>query len=127
MNVLLRAVDRLVTDYSASRWTAALLCPIVYFMPDLEEYAGACLGLYESPSLLTGGLHCRSWSEVLAALRAAAVDPAPYVAAVDSMVDRYWAFLDTGLRPDHRRGRGASSTVMSPTPAAVAILTRCCR
>jgi CDP-glycerol glycerophosphotransferase len=95
VNVLLRAVDCLITDYSAISLDYALLRrPIVYFMPDLEDYDVA-RGLYESPSLLTGDLHCRSWPEVLAALRAAAADPSPYTEAVDAVIRRYWAFLDT--------------------------------
>ncbi len=95
VNVLLRAVDLLVTDYSAiSVDYSLLLRPIVYFMPDLEEYEGA-RGLYESPSLLTGGLHCRTWPEVQAALARALVDPAPFVEPVTDVRDRYFAHHDT--------------------------------
>jgi CDP-glycerol glycerophosphotransferase len=95
VNVLLRGVDVLVTDYSAISVDYALLGrPILYFMPDLEDYE-AGRGLYESPSELTGGLHVRSWSELLAALGAALAGDGRYAAATAAVVDRYWAHRDT--------------------------------
>jgi CDP-glycerol glycerophosphotransferase len=94
VNVLLRAVDCLLTDYSAISVDYAVLGrPIVYFMPDLEEYDGA-RGLYESPSALTGGLHCRTWPEALTALEEALTDPGPYVAAAEAAADRYVTHRD---------------------------------
>lgn len=95
INVLLRAVDFLITDYSAISVDFALLGrPILYFMPDLAAYEGA-RGLYESPSLLTGGLHSSTWDELLRSLASAFADPSPYVAATESMADRYWGHRDT--------------------------------
>jgi CDP-glycerol glycerophosphotransferase len=95
VNVLLRAVDLLVTDYSAISVDYALLDrPIVYFMPDLEAYESG-RGLYESPSVLTGGLHCRTWPEVIASIDAALTEPELYLAAVRSTAQRYWAHHDT--------------------------------
>jgi CDP-glycerol glycerophosphotransferase len=95
VNVLLRAVDCLLTDYSAISVDHALLGrPIVYFMPDLEEY-GSGRGTYEPPQAMTGGLECRTWPEVLSALRAAFTDPGPYVAAAEAARDRYWTHRDT--------------------------------
>jgi CDP-glycerol glycerophosphotransferase len=96
VNVLLRGVDVLLTDYSAISVDFALLSrPIVYLMPDLEEYASS-RGLYEPPDAMTGGLHVRSWPEVLGALDAAFVDPAPFVAAAEAANERYSAHRDTG-------------------------------
>ncbi len=95
VNVLLRGIDCLITDYSAISVDYALLGrPIVYFMPDLEEYEGS-RGLYESPSLLTGGLECRTWPEAVAALGSALVDPTPYADAADGVAGRYFAHHDT--------------------------------
>jgi CDP-glycerol glycerophosphotransferase (TagB/SpsB family) len=96
INVLLRAVDCLITDYSAISVDYALLArPIVYFMPDLAAYEGG-RGMYEPPSALTGGLHTASWPELLDALSRALTDPTPFVDAVASVADRYWAHRDTG-------------------------------
>ena len=96
VNVLLRTVDCLITDYSAISVDYALLRrPIVYFMPDLEEYESS-RGLYESPSLLTGGPPLPQLARGPRRPAGRCRDPAPYVAAVDAVVDRYWAFLDTG-------------------------------
>jgi CDP-glycerol glycerophosphotransferase (TagB/SpsB family) len=95
VNVLLRAVDLLLTDYSAISVDYALLRrPIVYFMPDLADYERS-RGLYEPPSAMTGGRHCRSWDEVIAALDACFTDPEPYLAPVDEVRARYWGHLDT--------------------------------
>jgi CDP-glycerol glycerophosphotransferase len=95
INVLLRAVDCLITDYSAISVDYALLArPIVYFMPDLVAYE-AGRGMYESPSELTGGLHTATWDELLATLSKALADPTPYVDVVASVADRYWAHHDT--------------------------------
>ena len=95
INVLLRAVDCLITDYSAISVDYALLArPIVYFMPDLAAYEGG-RGMYESPSALTGGLHTATWGELLARLSEALADPTPYVDVVASVADRYWAHRDT--------------------------------
>jgi CDP-glycerol glycerophosphotransferase len=96
VNVLLRAVDVLVTDYSAISVDYALLGrPIVYFMPDLAEYE-AGRGMYESPSLLTGGLECATWAEVLGALdRVLGGDPGPYATATEDVARRYFAHRDT--------------------------------
>lgn len=95
VNVLLRGVDLLLTDYSAISVDFALLGrPIVYFMPDLAQYEGH-RGMYEPPSALTGGLHCSTWDEVRAALDKAFDDPTPYSAAAEDVRDRYWAHRDT--------------------------------
>jgi CDP-glycerol glycerophosphotransferase len=95
VNVLLRGVDVLLTDYSAISVDYALLDrPIVYFMPDLEEYVGN-RGLYESPEAMTGGLHRRTWPEVVEALDEAMTDPGPYLAPVRAAAARYCAFRDT--------------------------------
>lgn len=95
VNVLLRAVDLLITDYSAISVDFALLGrPIVYFMPDLEEYEGS-RGMYESPAALTGGLHTASWPELQTALSRAFAEPGPYVRAAASVADRYITHRDT--------------------------------
>jgi CDP-glycerol glycerophosphotransferase (TagB/SpsB family) len=95
VNVLLRGVDVLLTDYSAISVDYALLeRPIVYFMPDLEEYVGG-RGLYESPEVMTGGLHRRTWPEVVTALDEALTEPEPYVVPVRAAAERYCAFRDT--------------------------------
>jgi CDP-glycerol glycerophosphotransferase len=95
VNVLLRAIDLLVTDYSAiSVDYAALGRPIVYLMPDLEAYE-AGRGTYEPPSAMTGGLHVDSWPALDRALERAFADPAPYVAAATAAADRYVAHRDT--------------------------------
>jgi CDP-glycerol glycerophosphotransferase (TagB/SpsB family) len=96
VNVLMRAVDVLVTDYSAISVDYALLHrPIVYFMPDLADYE-AGRGMYESPSLLTSGLECASWPEVLEALeQVRGGDAQPYTAATQDVARRYFAHRDT--------------------------------
>jgi CDP-glycerol glycerophosphotransferase len=96
VNVLMRAVDVLVTDYSAISVDYALLHrPIVYFMPDLADYE-AGRGMYESPSLLTSGLECATWPAVLAALdQVLGGDAAPYAAATQDVARRYFAHRDT--------------------------------
>ncbi|MDQ2648593.1 MAG: CDP-glycerol glycerophosphotransferase family protein [Actinomycetota bacterium] len=95
VNVLLRAVDILITDYSAISVDYALLGrPILYLMPDLEDYERG-RGMYESPALLTGGLHCRNWTELHELLAQAFVDPAPFVAAAEGVRSRYFTHLDT--------------------------------
>lgn len=95
INVLLRSVDCLITDYSAISVDYALLArPIVYFMPDLAAYE-AGRGMYESPSALTGGLHTATWDDLLVTLSKALADPAPFVDVVATVADRYWAHRDT--------------------------------
>jgi CDP-glycerol glycerophosphotransferase (TagB/SpsB family) len=95
VNVLMRAVDVLNTDKSAlSLYYAHLRRPIVYFMPDLADYE-AGRGMYESPSLLTGGLECATWPEVLDALdQVLGGDPGPYTAATEDVARRYFAHRD---------------------------------
>lgn len=96
VNVLLRAVDVLVTDYSAISVDYALLGrPIVYFMPDLVEYE-AGRGTYEPPSALTGGLHAGSWPELLVRLGEAFVEPTVHAREAGVVADRYFSFRDTG-------------------------------
>jgi CDP-glycerol glycerophosphotransferase len=95
VNVLMRAVDVLLTDYSAISVDYALLHrPIVYFMPDLADYE-AGRGMYESPAAMTGGHHVRTWPEVLDALRTALADGGPYAEATGGVRDRYWSHRDT--------------------------------
>ena len=95
VNVLLRAVYLLVTDYSAISVDYAVLGrPIVYLMPDLATYEGG-RGTYEPPSAMTGGLHVDSWPALHAALERAFTDPGPYTAAATAAADRYFSHRDT--------------------------------
>jgi CDP-glycerol glycerophosphotransferase len=95
VNVLLRAVDLLITDYSAISVDYAVLGrPILYLMPDLAIYEGG-RGTYEPPSAMTGGLHVDSWPALHAALEGAFADPTPYAAAATAAADRYFAHRDT--------------------------------
>lgn len=63
---LLGAFDAVITDYSSIVIDFALLDrPIVWFAPDLNEYALG-RGLYEPLEITAGGRIERTWSEVLA-------------------------------------------------------------
>ena len=66
----LPACDVLITDYSSIAYDFALLeRPMLYFTPDLEQYA-LRRGFYEPIETFCGGTPLRSWTDVLDALRA---------------------------------------------------------
>ncbi len=80
INVLLRSVDVLITDYSSVAFDYALLeRPIVFFAPDLDAYT-AGRSFYSDFEDYTGGLHCRTAEDLLRALDACLGGAgAPYV------------------------------------------------
>ena len=72
---VLPGIDALVTDYSSLAFDAALVpLPVVFFAPDLEEYA-ARRGLYGRYRDLAGDDPARTWDDALARLDGILDDP----------------------------------------------------
>jgi CDP-glycerol glycerophosphotransferase len=72
---LLSGIDVLITDYSSLAFDAALVpLPVLFFAPDLEEYA-ARRGLYGTYADVAGADPARSWSDVLGRLGGILDDP----------------------------------------------------
>ena len=62
---VLPAIDLLVTDYSSIAYDFALTDgPILFFAPDIEQYARR-RGLYENYRIFSGGRYVTSWANVL--------------------------------------------------------------
>lgn len=87
MNELLMATDVLVTDYSSSIFEYALLRrPVVFFVPDLDEYESA-RSFYRPFDAYAIGPVVRQASELSAAIRTADVDEARLEAFLDEFAD----------------------------------------
>ena len=72
---LLSGLDVLITDYSSLAFDAALVpLPVLFFAPDLEEYA-ARRGLYGTYADVAGPDPARSWGDVLERLGGILNDP----------------------------------------------------
>lgn len=75
VNCLLHVADELVTDYSSAAFDFAILQrPIHFFAPDVDDYA-AGRDLYDRYEKVSGGMHHRAWSSLLAALAESSSDP----------------------------------------------------
>jgi CDP-ribitol ribitolphosphotransferase len=106
MNDVLAATDILVTDYSSSIFEYALLRrPLVLLVPDLEDYARVP-GLYLDYGAEMIGTQVRDTDGVIAAVRANALDLAPY----DAFIARHLGAAD---------GRATARFVERFLPAAV--------
>jgi CDP-glycerol glycerophosphotransferase (TagB/SpsB family)/glycosyltransferase involved in cell wall biosynthesis len=90
INELLFATDVLVTDYSSVIFEFALLRrPIVFHVPDLEEYQGA-RDFYYPFSYYLCGPTTRTTEELIAAIGAAELD----TARLDAFVDYFMSACD---------------------------------
>ncbi|HTN56179.1 MAG TPA: CDP-glycerol glycerophosphotransferase family protein [Microbacterium sp.] len=92
MNELLMATDVLVTDYSSSIFEYALLRrPVVFFVPDLDEYESA-RSFYRPFDAYAIGPVVRHTSELADAIRSADVDDT----RLDAFLDEFADALDGG-------------------------------
>lgn len=90
MNELLTATDVLVTDYSSSIFEFALLRrPVVLFVPDLDDYAGA-RSFYRPFEDYAIGPVVREPGELAAAIRHVQVDDV----RLDAFLDEFCSALD---------------------------------
>lgn len=96
---LLGAFDALITDYSSIAIDFSLLGrPIVWFAPDLEQYA-ASRGLYEPLEVTAAGRVQRSWDDAVERLTAVLPDSlSRRVAEADAraLAARFHAFSEGG-------------------------------
>ena len=67
---VLKYADCLISDYSSIYFAFLLLDkPIIYHVPDLEEYQEQCRGFYEPYENLTAGVKTRTEDEIIAAMQ----------------------------------------------------------
>ncbi len=67
---VLKYSDALITDYSSINFDYLLLDkPIMYYVPDLEEYQEKCRGFYTPYSEFTVGDVCKTEDELLSAIK----------------------------------------------------------
>jgi CDP-glycerol glycerophosphotransferase (TagB/SpsB family) len=99
VNRLLCAIDVLVTDYSSIVFDYAVLHrPIVFFAPDLSDFAAA-RSFYEPYEQVTGGRHHLEWDDVRRDVAASLASGQGGQAAIArAIAARYNAFLDTSNR-----------------------------
>ena len=70
LHVILKYMDAMITDYSSVYFDFLLLNkPIIYYVPDLEEYQEKCRGFYEPYENLTAGIKVRTESELINAMQ----------------------------------------------------------
>lgn len=96
INDLYIASDLLVTDYSSVMFDYAnLRRPMVFYMYDLEEYAGELRGIYLDLSTLPGPI-VKTEPELIDAVRAATVPGTALDERYDPFCETY-TYLDDGL------------------------------
>ena len=67
---ILKYTDALITDYSSVYFDYLLLDkPIIYYIPDIDEYTEKCRGFYRPYKTLTAGVYTKTEDELLAALK----------------------------------------------------------
>ena len=67
---VLKYADGLISDYSSIYFDFLLLDkPIIYHVPDLEEYQEQCRGFYEPYETLTAGVKTRTEDEIISAMQ----------------------------------------------------------
>ena len=67
---VLKYSDVLITDYSSIYFDYLLLNkPIIYFIPDIEEYTNQCRGFYRPYKTLTAGVYAKNEDELLIAMQ----------------------------------------------------------
>lgn len=67
---VLKYADCLISDYSSIYFDFLLLDkPIIYHVPDLEEYQEQCRGFYEPYETLTAGVKTRTEDEIINAMQ----------------------------------------------------------
>ena len=67
---ILKYTDALITDYSSIYFDYLLLDkPILYYVPDLEEYQQKCRGFYAPYTELTAGMHITNEQDFIIAIR----------------------------------------------------------
>ena len=68
--VVLKYMDAMISDYSSVYFDFLLLDrPIIYYIPDLEEYQKKCRGFYEPYETLTAGIKAKSENELITAMQ----------------------------------------------------------
>ncbi|MDR1824132.1 MAG: CDP-glycerol glycerophosphotransferase family protein [Bifidobacteriaceae bacterium] len=91
---LLWGVDALISDYSSLLvYYSVTAQPMVFFAPDLEDYA-ATRGLYYDYDELSAGHTCRTWAQALARLEEVLTDPAPARKLTRVFRDHFHAYAD---------------------------------
>ena len=66
---IMKYVDVMITDYSSAFYEYLLLNrPIVYYIPDIEEYTNQCRGFYEPYENITAGNYTYTEEELLLAI-----------------------------------------------------------
>lgn len=67
---VLKYMDAMISDYSSVYFDFLLLDkPIIYHVPDLEEYQEQCRGFYEPYETLTAGVKTRTEDEIINAMQ----------------------------------------------------------
>ena len=67
---VLKYMDAMISDYSSVYFDFLLLDrPIIYYVPDLEEYQEKCRGFYEPYENLTAGIKTRTEEELIDAMQ----------------------------------------------------------
>lgn len=91
------AADVLLTDYSSSMFDFALTGkPMVFFIPDIDEYAGRTRGFYFDFAAQAPGPLCRTTDEVLDALAATDSASARYADSYAAWLAAYCPWDDGG-------------------------------
>lgn len=95
----LGAFDAVITDYSSIAVDFALMArPLIWFAPDLEEYASS-RGLYEPLEVTSSGEIQRSWAETLSRLDEVLPGGTEHASCVEqtrALAQRFYAYPEGG-------------------------------
>ena len=93
---ILKYTDALITDYSSVYFDYLLLDrPILYYIPDLNEYTTQCRGFYEPYENLTAGIYAKDEDELLQGLTDIINNVDNYKEKRKALRDRMFVYKDS--------------------------------